>query len=367
VTLGVRARWLRQRLALILSVALLPLIACVGEIEGYASFEDGADAGPGAPDSAIAQPDAPLPLPPDAAQAIELPDISFDRYHTQEEIAAYLRAVAEAAPSLTTFEVLGESEQGREIAMLIIDATGEPDPPVIYANGTHHGDEKSATQSTLAIIDHLLRNREDPTIAGILSMYAVYVQPLVNADGHAMDQRGDAYGRDPNRDYLIPGRDEADAFHMVETRLVRDLHERVPIHASMAFHSGVTVILWPWGYTYDATDDHDLFHTLVKPSAEAMGIDSYYQSVELYPAEGEYSDYAYMAHGTLSLTMEVSTAKTPPTSQIEEIVNRSLRGTVAFMDAVRSWDLGELPIEPEMRVHFGIRGPVPIIDGQKLE
>ena len=30
-------------------------------------------------------------------------------------------------------------------------------------------------------------------------------------------------------------------------------------------------------------------------------------------------------------------------------------------------DLGELPLEPELRVNFGMHGPIPIVDGAKLE
>ena len=344
------------RLALIL--VALAASACVG-VPG-----DNPDAG--------MRPDAD-PLAPDAAPwadgapPIELPDISFDHYHSQEEIAAYLRAVAAAAPGLVSFEVIGASELGREVAVVAINATGLADPPAMYANGTHHGDEKCGTETALALIDHLLRYRDDGEVSELLSGYAIYVQPLVNPDGHATDSRGDAYGRDPNRDYLIPGGVAEEAFQLVETRLVRDLHLRVGFRASIAYHGGTTGILWPWGFSYDETDDHDLMHTLAKICALASGIDRYFQSVELYPAEGEYSDWAYMADGTFSITFEIDDRKSPPTSQLPALVDDTVAGSVAFMDAVRRHDNGELVIEPESKVNFGIAGRTLIVNGEKRE
>ncbi len=355
----------RLPLALALLGAALGAGGCVIDLGGDSSTGD-VDASPVAPDAAVEQWDSAL-LPPDADVPVVLPEIDFDHYHSQEEIADYLRAVADAAPGLARFEVLGESSQGREIAVLAVNATGQPDPIAMYVNGTHHGDEKCGTETALALIDRLLRHRAEPPIAGLLGDYAIYVQPLVNPDGHAMDRRGDAYGRDPNRDYLIPGRDESDAFQLVETRLVRDLHERVGFHASIAYHGGVESILWPWGYTYEHTADHDLFYTLAKQDAEAMSFDTYYQSVELFPAEGEYSDFAYMTEQTLSITAEISEVKTPSEPNLQGVIDRALDGTIAYLTAVRAWDRGELPLETEARVHFAARDRVLVVDGEKLE
>lgn len=365
MTYGSRARWWLASL-LTLLVAAGSTGGCVVDLGDHGPHDEGTDASPSLSDASGGHTDA-LPLPPDAYVPIDLPAISFDHYHSQEEIADYLRAVADAAPNFTRFEVLGESSQGREIAVLVIDATGEEDPPALYANGTHHGDEKCGTEAALALIDYLLQHRADPDIAALLEAYAVYVQPLVNPDGHANNQRGDAYGRDPNRDYMIPGRDESEAFQLVETRLVRDLHDRVDIRASIAYHGGVEVILWPWGFTYDHTADHDLFNTLAKEGADAMGFDSYYESVELFPAEGEYSDFAYMSSQTLSITAEISEVKTPSTSDLATIVDRARRGSIAYLEAVRAYEAGELALEPEAYVHFGARGRVTIVDGEKRE
>ncbi len=345
------------------SIAVLVALGaggCVGE----PSEVTGVDAGDSL-DAWGAQTDA-APLV-DSAPPIELPELGFDHYHSQEEIAAYLRAVADAAPGLVQFEVLGESALGREIAVVAIDATGMDDPPAMYVNGTHHGDEKCGTETALGVIDYLLRHRDEGEVYELLSSYAVYVQPLVNPDGHAADQRGDAYGRDPNRDYLIPGEAEDQAFQLVETRLVRDLHLRVGFRASIAYHGGAEVIMWPWGYSYTHTDDHDLFYTLAGIGAAAGGLDSYYQSVQMFPAQGEYSDWAYMAQGTLSITFELDDVKEPPVARLAALVEVRVEGSVAYLDAVRRYDAGELEIVPEAKIQFGRAGRPVILDGVKPE
>ena len=87
-------------------------------------------------------------------------------------------------------------------------------------------------------------------------------------------------------------------------------------------------------------------------AAEAMGMDRYFQSVELYPATGEYSDYAYMVHGTLAVTVELSSSKTPRTARLPGVVRDAALGTVAYVAAIRDQDRGRLLAQPRVeRAH----------------
>ncbi len=303
----------------------------------------------------------------DAAPPAPLPAIGFDHYHSQEEIAEYLRAVAEARPQTVTFEVLGASYEGREIAYVRIDETGAADPPTIFVNGTHHGDEKSSTEATLAIIDYLLGADDDPDVTAVLGSYAVYVLPLVNPDGHAAGTRWDVFGRDPNRDYAFPGRSEADSFHLQEIQLIRQLQEAAVFRAALAYHAGLTEVIWPWGHSGSHTADHDLFNTLAQTCANSMGFDRWLQAYYEYPAEGDYTDYAYWKHGTLAVTVEISYDKTPSTSSLPHIADIAARGAVAFMRAVYDHDHGALYIEPEVAPHRGSVGSLPVVAGERLE
>ena len=279
-----------------------------------------------------------------SAQAIE-----FKRYHSQDEINAYLREVAKAQPSLVVFDKLGQSDKGRELSYVVITKALRADAPVLYLNGTHHGNEKSSTETILGVIDHLTRNQNDPVVADLLSRYRIFLQPMVNADGHAANTREDAFGRDPNRDYAYPGKDDSDAFHISFIRLVKELVDKMNVRAAIAYHSGMEAVLWPWCASKSPTAIKDTFHTLSKIAAEAMGFRNYKQSYYDYPSYGEFIDYLFQKQGTLAVTFEVSSAGNPPASQLERVVERAVKGTMAYLKAVADLDAGRLALVPAPR------------------
>jgi predicted deacylase len=277
-----------------------------------------------------------------ATQALAL---DFDRYHSQDEINTWMRQLATDHPGLVENHLLGYSEQGREISYVTITKGDAAALPSLYLNGTHHGNEKSSTESVLAMIDYLIENRTQPQVAELLGSYVIYAQPLVNPDGHAMNRRDDGRGRDPNRDYSYPERGDADSFRVPSVRLVKELVDRVQFRAAIAYHSGMEGVLWPWCYSGQRSPEQDTFYTLSKVAAEAMGMSLYQQSYYDYPTLGEFSDYAYMTHGTLAVTFEVSRAGNPPASQLEDVVNRAIAGSMTYMLSVMDLDDGKLQIQ----------------------
>ena len=275
----------------------------------------------------------------------KLPSISFAGYHSQQEVAAYLQAVASALPAIAQYKVLGQSTQGRDLPYLFINATCQATPPTIFANGTHHGDEQSSTEAALAIPDYLLRrSTTDATVRTLLATYAFYVLPLVNPDGRALNSRGNADGLDINRDYSYPGRSDADSFKTVEARLVKSLQEGVGFHAAIAYHSGAQEVVWPWCYTDDATADDSFFTAAGQKAARAMNFGIYQQSYDDYPTQGEYIDYAYWRSNTLAATFEVSTVKSPSAALLAGVVDGACRGALAWVQAVRDHDQGSRQI-----------------------
>jgi predicted deacylase len=270
--------------------------------------------------------------------------LTFDRYHSQTFISQYLRQVAKTYPEIAQFRRLGKSQEGREIALLVLSQDPHQDKPAIYLNGTHHGNEKASTEATLGMIHYLVTKRHDLTIRHLLQRYAIFIQPLVNPDGHARNSRFDARGRDPNRDYAHPERPADDAFNLVETRLVRQLLRQHRFIGSAAYHSGVEAVLWPWCYSRQPSADHQVFRSLGRIIAEAMAIPQYTQSYYDYHTEGEFIDYAYMQHGTYAMTFEVSEALNPRLSDLSRIVNRAIRGTLAFMSSLNSLNRNQVEV-----------------------
>lgn len=277
--------------------------------------------------------------------------IDFKKYHSQDEINGYLRSVAQENPSLVTFESLGKSDKGKEINFITLTHTNPSTAPAIHLNGTHHGNEKSSTETTLGIIDYLLAHQSEPEVKKLLDRYVVIVQPLVNPDGHAANTREDTNGRDPNRDYVYPGiSSEGQAFKSVIIRHVRTLLERFKVHAAIAYHSGMEGVLWPWCAKSAPTEIKDKFQTLSKTAAQAMGMSYAVQSYFDYPSYGEYTDYAFLKYGTLGVTFEVSSAGNPSVSQLDSVVKRAVKGTFAYLDAVVALDEGRLRLEPAPRM-----------------
>lgn len=283
--------------------------------------------------------------------ATRLVAIEFDRYHSQEEIRAFMQESAAAHPDLVRMHHLGYSERGREINYVVVSKVDPESVPAIYMNATHHGNEKSGTEGVVGLLDYLVKNQTNPDVASLLETYAIYIQPLVNPDGHAAHSRYDARGMDPNRDYAYPERADENSFKSPQIRLVKELADRVRFRAAAAYHSGMEAVLWPWCYTAQRNPDQDTFFTLSRIAAQAMGMSRYAQSYSDYRTLGEFIDYSYMAHGTLAVTFEVSSDPTPPPSQLARVVARSIAGGMAFMMAVKELDQGILPIQrlPESR------------------
>jgi predicted deacylase len=260
--------------------------------------------------------------------------LDFNRYHDQDEIAAYLRTEALNNPELVRFEILGKSQQGREVAIVTISKNISSEAPAIYFNGTHHGNERASTETVLGLIDHLVREQNTPAVDRLLRRYRIILQPLVNPDGHALNLRTDSRGIDPNRDYATPNKPEKDAFQIVETRLVRDLMLKEKVVASAAFHSGLEAVLWPWCHTPTLSQHDPIFRTLAGTVAKTMDLNRTSQSFYDYQTDGEYIDFAYMRHGTYALTFEVATEATPAANRLDSVVRRAVRGSLAFLRSV---------------------------------
>ena len=268
-------------------------------------------------------------------------DLSFNQYHSQDAIHTYLTTAATNHPGLVTYTKLGQSRQGREISVIAISHKDPTTVPTIYFNGTHHGDEWSSTEGVLGLADYLITNHDSPAIKATLDSYAIYIQPLVNPDGHSARTREDSQGNDPNRDYEYPGGSASSAYRLPEIKLVRDLVAKIKPRGAAAYHSGIEEVIWPWCYTGHDAPNANVVAAAGKMVADAMGFDRYLQSYDDYPTTGEFIDFTYSKYGTLSLTFEVSTAKTPSASQLDGVVRTSIKGAMTFIDAIKAVDAGE--------------------------
>jgi hypothetical protein len=117
---------------------------------------------------------------------IEVP-LRFDRYYTYEEVTEALNALHKAYPELTRLEVLGKSEEGRDIYALTINnpKTGaELSKPGVYVDGNIHGNEVQAGEVCLYYANMLLtKYGENEKVTKVVDRNVHYIIPVVNVDG----------------------------------------------------------------------------------------------------------------------------------------------------------------------------------------
>ena len=258
--------------------------------------------------------------------------IEFNKYHNLKFIQKYLTEVAERYDHIS-YKYLGRSVMGREIGLLEMTKSKSRNAPVIYINCTHHGNEQSATEAALGIIDYFARFHDRPNINRFLKRYRILIHPVVNPDGFVKGSRFAVGGIDPNRDYPHPRNNEG-TFRLPETRLVSKVLAENRVVGSLTLHSGIEAILWPWCFS-DKKSPHEWeFKTIGRAVAETMGIKLFIQSYHDYQSEGEYIDYAYMKYGTYALTVEVDGVPKAKAEKLPEIVRKSVAGTIAFIQSL---------------------------------
>lgn len=147
-----------------------------------------------------------------ASKKNELP-LRFDFYHTNEEIIEALKLLHEAYPELTTLEVIGRTEEKREIYALTINnkkTGGVNDKPGMYIDGNIHGNEIQAAEVCLYLAHKLLSDYgKNETITKVVDKNAWFIIPIVNVDGryHFFN---DANTQHSNRGLRIPVDDDRD-------------------------------------------------------------------------------------------------------------------------------------------------------------
>ncbi len=258
-------------------------------------------------------------------------DANLGLYHTYAEMETVLTDLATTYPTLASLGSIGTSIEGRTIYVLKISdnvATDESEPEVLIM-GNLHAREIMTVDLTLRFAVYLLDHYiSDPTVANLVDNREIFILPMLNPDGHVYvennhigihwsewwrknrrDNGDGSFGVDLNRNFGYEwGYDDIGSsptpswityrgtgpFSEPETQVIRDFCATREFVVGFSYHSYGELLLFPWGYDYFYTPDHDLFLALGDSLASTNGYFVGNAAMgAIYTVNGDSDDWAY--------------------------------------------------------------------------
>lgn len=184
--------------------------------------------------------------------------------------------------------------------------------------GTHHGNEYGSAEVAQAFAEDVA--------AHPIEGQTIYVIPVLNTSGYDRRMRLEN-GQDPNRDYTGPCKTGA-SFNLKSTKALADFLDATPIINSATLHTYWPAVLYPWGVsTYDVETGYtDIFKQIGMAATFMSNYKVANSTVELYPADGAFEDYAYWKHGIWSMLFEMGNSHTPNDGSVKEMIRTNVPG-----------------------------------------
>ena len=294
----------------------------------------------------------------------------FAEFRDYKAIEGRLDELAELAPQRASVQGIGSTLDGRTIWALHIvggakDAAkdGAKDGAVpMLINGTEHAREWIAAMSATCIADRLVRGYDsDPAIRAFVDGTDTWIVPVVNPDGYQYSwgqdrywrkNRHGGYGVDLNRNFSVAWGGSGSSglkrsqtyrgdapFSENETIALRSLVKGKGIRLHVDLHAYGQLVLFPWTHGDKLTDDHARYAAIgddVSSAIFAAHQNKYrlMRGVELYPASGTMTDWAYGEAGATSFTIELrprsGTGFVLPPSEIKPTCDEAVAAVLAL-------------------------------------
>ncbi|MBI1967637.1 MAG: zinc carboxypeptidase [Gemmatimonadetes bacterium] len=278
---------------------------------------------------------------------------TFKVYRSFDKPGVGIRATLQAwtaADTIFHLDSIGNSIEGRPIlAVKIGNGSDSPSRPNVLFMATHHAREWVSTEMAMK----LLRWIADSLPRSLLGARDIWVIPVENPDGYQYtftasrlwrkNRRPNAdgsFGVDPNRNYPAfwgldnagssptPGSEVyrgAGPASEPETQAIVSFHAAHPPVLAVSYHTFSGLVLHPYGFRAgELAPDLTLFQALAGTDLQPAVRDSvpfssltYYHpgpGWNLYPTNGEYTEWAYRAHGTITFTPELTSGCCTPDS-----------------------------------------------------
>lgn len=267
--------------------------------------------------------------------------LQWDAYPTYPAYLQLMSHFADAYPQLCHVDTIGVSIENRLILSMVIHGSsghGQGKPQFFYSS-TIHGDELTGFYLMLRLIDTLLCGYgNDTEITALLNDVDVYINPLANPDGTYYGGDGTVVQAirynsnwvDLNRNYPDPfGSDPLSPVQPENLAMMEYVGEHNFL-LSANLHGGAEVMNYPWdSFSSDerpvvcADWWQDVCHRFVDTcrrynlsAFSDVCSDGYIAGGDWYVIRNGRQDYMNY-YGIRELTMEVSSVKMLPTSQLE--------------------------------------------------
>ncbi len=139
--------------------------------------------------AAAPQAEAPTGFAGTAAGRAPQVEIAWNRLYDWDEVYGLLDRLAARWPDLLSFEVIGQSSEGRDLRVYTLNdpATGAPETkPAMWIDGNVHGNEVQGGEAVVYAAWYLLENRDsNERVRALVDGSAFYLLPMVNPDGRA--------------------------------------------------------------------------------------------------------------------------------------------------------------------------------------
>lgn len=325
------------------------------------------------------------------------------RYHTFDEVAYELDAIARQYPAITHLDTIGYTTNDSLpiFALKISDnAHLDEDEPAILYVACHHAEEILGIEICMYMIDDLLTGYSQDSIRYChwIENREIWFVPLLNAEGHGVVMTGidtiwrknkrdnnnngvfdiDFDGVDLNRNYnfhwTTGGSTDPSSeyyrgpatFSEKEARALRDLAVANNFTFCITYHSARTglgeVVYFPWNaagyFPPDYVFIREIADTLSKLIINDQG-NAHYLALPGAGYDGRTRNWLYGVLGTFTYCIEVSTTTIQPGGMVDDICERNLVGAYYLLDRAEHGGItgciydsltGE-PISAEVIVH----------------
>ena len=217
---------------------------------------------------------APFTAPISEAQQ---PDIVQEHwYHSYLTLTTDVQSWAADYPEIVVLDIAGQTELGRNLWVVQISDWAQNTKPngtqkeIVYIDGGHHGNEHLGTELAFLTAEYYINGWADgdQEVIDILTTTELHILIMLNADGNDIDTRWNINQVDLNRNYdhywntcetTQPG---SSAFSESETLANSNYMNTVVPDADLyvTMHTGVWIMLYPWGKWPDQPSDWELFH-----------------------------------------------------------------------------------------------------------